>query len=72
MIHRIHRFVYPDIKWRSLAAWGRNLSSGITVGLVVGVNWRCMALGLQWWDRGFCIHVGPLNVGYGWIERADT
>lgn len=26
----------------------------------------------QWvprvWECGFCVHLGPINVGYGWLE----
>lgn len=67
----LYRFVYPDTKWKKIAGWGRILSSGTTVGLLIGANPRAWCLGFQWWECGFCIHVGPLNIGYGWLEEVE-
>lgn len=65
----LYRFVYPDPRWVKIAGWGRILSSGTTVGLLIGANPRAWCLGFQWWECGFCVHLGPLNIGYGWLEE---
>lgn len=60
------RFVYPDEKWRLVKGW----PVGKRAGLVIGWNWRCFAVGAQWWPTGGCLHVGFLNIGFGVVEEA--
>lgn len=67
----LYRFVYPDTKWTKIAGWGRVLASGTAVGLLIGANPRAWCLGFQWWESGFCVHVGPINIGYGWLEEVE-
>lgn len=68
----IYRFIYPDERWKKLLGWGRNFKNGSTAGLLIGLNMRAWCLGVEWWGDGFCFHVGPINIGCGWIEETGS
>lgn len=61
---RIERFDFPDENW---TFWGgRKLRDH---GLVWGYNPGCLAFGPQWWKGGWALHLGPVIIGCGRLER---
>ena len=63
-----YRFAYPTDRWRKLALWKRDLAGGETFGVILGFSPDAWMVGVQWWKRGACIQIGPLNVAWGHVE----